>query len=294
MRSWKTIALGCASLGLAVAVDSSANATCTPLPYTFSSGTAAVATQVNSDLQGILSCPLFTGYTGIGTSTPSAPLDVSMGGTTHSYPQIRADGNGDMMLAAQGSLFFDGNYSYASGSYIGEYSTTSGTYDANTQKFSTSGVERMRINSAGNVGIGTVSPSMTFYVYGTAGGSNAWSTPSDLRLKKDITNITDGLDLVEKLRGVRFRWRTPEERKVGKTISLAVDHPQIGFIAQEVADVVPEAVNVPAKGSSDLYSLRESDLIPVLVEAIKEQQAEIKQQQAEIDQLQQKLNKAAP
>ena len=53
------------------------------------------------------------------------------------------------VLASGGALFFDGNYNYGSGNYIQPLAT-------NTQAFFTSGAERMRITSGGNIGIGTV------------------------------------------------------------------------------------------------------------------------------------------
>ena len=93
-------------------------------------------------------------------------ITATTGSTSHSAATIDVQGNGDMRLAAQGSLFFDNNYSYASGSYIGPYSNTSTTYDANTQKFTTAGTERMRITSTGNVGIGSVAPGGKLHVAG--------------------------------------------------------------------------------------------------------------------------------
>ena len=127
--------------------------------------------------------------------------------------------------------------------------------------------------------------SYAFYVNGAAAGTSAWSNVSDARLKANVTPITDGLATVERLRGVRFTWRAPADRTVGKTLTLPVGKPDIGFIAQEVAAVVPEAVDAPKDPAAEPYSLKDDKLIPVLVEAIKEQQAEIKQQQVEIDHL---------
>ena len=108
---------------------------------------------------------------GIGTTTPGSPLTV-VGTTTHSTPMVDVQGNGDIRMAAQGVMFFDNNYSYASGSYIGPYSSTSGTYDVNTQKFSTAGAERVRITSTGNVGIGSVSPLVKLKVAGDVEANN--------------------------------------------------------------------------------------------------------------------------
>lgn len=87
---------------------------------------------------------------GISNTTPGARLDVT-GPSTGSGITIRAGGGGDIVLNTNGSLFFDGNYSYASGNYIRPVST-------NTQSFFTSGTERVRITPGGNVGVGSTNP----------------------------------------------------------------------------------------------------------------------------------------
>jgi len=101
-----------------------------------------------------------TGNVGIGINAPEAKLDV-VGPATGSGITIRAGGGGDVVLASGGSLFFDGNYSYSSGNYIRPVS-------ANTQAFFTSGTERLRITSSGNVGIGTSTPVTKLEVAGGA------------------------------------------------------------------------------------------------------------------------------
>ena len=69
------------------------------------------------------------------------------------------------------------------------------------------------------------------------------------------------------LHGVRFDWKTKDfpEMKLG-------DEPQFGFIAQDVELVYPEIVSTDANG----YKMVDyPKLIPILVEAIKEQQTMI-------------------
>jgi len=88
---------------------------------------------------------------------------------------------------------------------------------------------------------------------------------------------------VQHLRGVRFQWREEAARTVGKGLKLASEEIHVGFIAQEVQAVAPEAVVVPPKDSVDgLYGLKEADLIPILVEAIKDQQKEIAALQTQV------------
>jgi hypothetical protein len=98
----------------------------------------------------------FSGDVGIGQPTPTGKLDV-WGPATGSGVTIRANGGGDVLLNSGGSLFFDNNYSYASGNYIRPISS-------NTQSFVTSGTERIRITSTGNVGINTAAPNGRFHI----------------------------------------------------------------------------------------------------------------------------------
>ena len=128
------------------------------------------------------------------------------------------------------------------------------------------------------------------YAIGPATGTGSWITTSDERLKKNIQQITDAVSLVERLRGVRYQWRTPTERTVGKTMNLPENQPQIGFVAQEVQSVVPEAVAARKSGAEEILGVANGTLIPVLVEAIKEQQAEIEQLRAAVA----SLKSAAP
>jgi hypothetical protein len=121
-----------------------------------------------------------------------------------------------------------------------------------------------------------------FYVNGSADGTQAWSSASDARLKKNVETIPGALELVEQLRGVRFEWRAESERDVGKDLNLPEGGPGVGFIAQEVEKVLPEAVNAPKNPASGVYTLKESDLIPILVEAVKAQQAEIVELRTEV------------
>jgi hypothetical protein len=114
-----------------------------------------------------------SGNVGIGTTGPSAKLHV-VGPVAGSGPTIRAGGGGDVLLGSGGSLFFDDNYSYSTGNYIRPVA-------ANTQAFFTSGAERMRITSTGNVGIGTTAPSYKLDVasggaYTARFGTNASDT----------------------------------------------------------------------------------------------------------------------
>jgi len=116
----------------------------------------------------------------------------------------------------------------------------------------------------------------TFYVNGTAGGKDSWNSLSDYRFKRDIQTIAGALDKVKKLRGVTFQWKD----------EASGAQPHIGFIAQEMAEVVPEVVNT----QGGVYSVQYAPVTAVLVEAIKEQQKMIEQLQEEIRWLKDEIN----
>jgi hypothetical protein len=83
-----------------------------------------------------------------------------VGPPTGSGAAIRASGGGDVIMNSGGTLFFDGNYSYASGNYIRPVAS-------NTQTFYTAGAERLRITPAGFIGIGTPAPLTKLDIRGT-------------------------------------------------------------------------------------------------------------------------------
>ena len=91
---------------------------------------------------------------------------------------------------------------------------------------------------------------------------------SDRNLKENIRTFP-GLEIVHKLRGVSFTWK-----KDGT--------PSTGVIAQEVEEVMPQAVHTAADGTK---SVDYDQLIAPLIEAVKAQQIEIDTLKAEIEKL---------
>jgi hypothetical protein len=199
------------------------------------------------------------GNVGIGMTTPYALLDLGTAVTTVKLALYESGGGNVYGIGVNaGALTFGAGLA------------------------SVTATPQMVFAAPGYLGIGTTSPGQALYVVGTAGGNNQWSVTSDSRLKKNVREITGALGLVERIRGVRYDWRTPGERQIGKALNLPVGQPQVGFVAQELKTVMPEAVNVPQNPSEQPYSIKEGDLVPVLVEAVKEQQAEIEQLRAEL------------
>ncbi len=127
------------------------------------------------------------------------------------------------------------------------------------------------------VGVGTASPSVELDVNGDIKAVSLTET-SDARYKRGVTDLPNALETVSKLRGVRYYWN--REAYPEKTFE---DGPQLGFLAQEVREIVPEVVSEDDSGS---LSLAYGKLVPLLVEAIKEQQARIQALEAEMSELQ--------
>lgn len=86
-------------------------------------------------------------------------------------------------------------------------------------------------------------------------------------MKTNIAPLENALDTIQKLRGVTYEWKqeaAPKATGIGK--------PHIGFIAQEVEQVLPQLVT---RNDKDLLHMDYTAVIPILVEAIKQQQRRI-------------------
>src|SRR5262249_41125077 len=104
-------------------------------------------------------------------------------------------------------------------------------------------------------------------VVGNVCATGTIGTCSDARFKKNVAPIDGALGQVERLRGVNFDWDREHFADRG-----FADARQIGFIAQEVQQVLPEVVS---KGADGYLSVDYGRVTPLLVEAIKAQQLEI-------------------
>jgi hypothetical protein len=80
--------------------------------------------------------------------------------------------------------------------------------------------------------------------------------PSDIRLKKDVKDITNGLEIINKLRPVSFNWKKNNNES-------------IGFIAQEIEEVLPEFVRDTRLNGELIKTIKQDKLIPYIVDSIK-------------------------
>ena len=285
------------------------------------STTSATALNLSGDTTGILQ--LATGATpttavtidasqnvGVGTASPTQKLNVVGNGIVSNNLTVGQALAGDSVLQV---------YSIYGGLRVGYNSTNVNYYDADSQIFrNTAGTERMRIDSSGNLLVGTttasgkiaavnasdviaaqtlvnngysnfigknLSGSNTFYVSGS-GTISAINTTisaiSDQRFKENIRDLDVGLSKVMELQPRLYDW------KEGKGADIKNAR---GFIAQEFEVVFPDLVDVwkeePPKGEEPYKSIRQ-DLIPVLVKAIQELKAIIDTQQTRITALEAK------
>lgn len=141
---------------------------------------------------------------------------------------------------------------------------------------------RMSIIGNGNVGIGTATPTATLTVNGSVSGTSAYQNLSDKRYKKDVLPIQDALHKVMLLNGVTFNWD-----KTATDMNLD-DKNHIGVLAQDIEQVLPQVVTT-ANDANKTKSVAYGDIVPVLIEAIKEQQAIIAALQKEVKLLKEKV-----
>ncbi|MEY3784525.1 MAG: hypothetical protein RLZZ230_847, partial [Candidatus Parcubacteria bacterium] len=147
-----------------------------------------------------------------------------------------------------------------------------GTFSNHQLRFQTNNTSRLTIDTNGKIGIGTTAPDQALDVIGTIqsstllGGATSLSTdvngniirtPSDIRLKTNIKDIDNSLAKVLALRGVYYDWADTERFGSER---------EVGFIAQEVDQVVPEVVR---KGG-EYWSLNTPNLLAVVVGAVQE------------------------
>jgi hypothetical protein len=138
--------------------------------------------------------------------------------------------------------------------------------------------------------VGTPSQAM-FAVYTNLLYAAGVQITSDERMKSNIKRLESGIALnkIKLINAYRYdynenMYRNVDEKKRAALVSSGKN--QIGFMAQELINIVPEAVK--KDDSTGTYSVNYIMLIPILVEAIKEQQKLITELQLSIIDLQNK------
>jgi hypothetical protein len=241
-----------------------------------------------------------SGNVGVGTTAPVNKLDVAGDVALNGKHAFRASADGWLRLNQDGAntagthtpgLFAPnslnvggrngwvnpgGGNAWVAGQLVSSSVVTSGEIEAQGAF--------LRVRGAGNEqtylgGDGAGSDVQIGSFNGAIGGVGFWNAQnaqymdihylrsfphSDARSKTNIEGISGALDVVKRLRGVLYDWKAENLRsKHGK---------EAGFIAQEIQEVLPAAVNEDGRG---LLGIAMNAIPPYLVEAIKEQQTEI-------------------
>ena len=255
-----------------------------------------------------------SGNVGIGTSTINAKFQLQVGDVMPS-----ASGNmatGVVIQAGSGSQALNIGTTVTN-SYVwlnSAYANNSNS--ATPMVFMTGATERMRIDSSGNLLVGTTTQASTakisiagsvgatagylchagisagnvfgnvFNFFWTSSSLQAWiditnvgtvTLVSDYRIKKDIvTQDTPAIARINQLRPVTY------ERTDYKNLYKADGVAREGFIAHELQEIIPSAVEGEKDAENQIQSLSLDALCSVMVKAIQEQQALITDLQARL------------
>ena len=190
------------------------------------------------------------GNVGIGTTTPAKTVDVN-GDLTVNNNRLFI-GNGSAALPSL-AFAFDGN--------VGMYKPA-----ADNIGLVTNGIEQVRIDQSGNVGIGTTSPSFPLEMgsgaHVTTGG--VWTDASSRQYKENISNLTqeEAIDALATLNPVKFNYKAEK------------DEEYVGFIAEDVPDLVATKAR---------KSLSPMDIVAVLTKVVQQQQQKIAELEARLN-----------
>ena len=234
-----------------------------------------------------------TGNVGLGTNSPEGKVHIYNGDAS-----VAPDGDADELVVENSSrsgisilsgesnghtgslLFGSASDAFAAGVVWSYYNKTLTLKSQNSNGIvkiaSANNSLAMTIDTSQDIkieqslGIGVAASSTT----GRLDCSNdvvAYST-SDKRLKENIKPLDNALDKVLKISGVEFDWKelTEEEKK---TIHGNEGH-DVGVIAQEIEEVLPEVVTERDTGYK---AVKYEKIVPILIEAIKEQQKQIEE-----------------
>jgi hypothetical protein len=206
------------------------------------------------------------GNLGIGKTSPAAKLDITGGNWNV------AGGEGDFRIG-------DGTYRFK----IGVANSGGGAGDVRLNAHG--GTNRLIFGGGGNDVLQVTSSDVLPWATNTSSlGSSAlkWTVvyatngtiqTSDARLKENISELGYGLESLLKLKPVSFTWKNDNNGK---------EH--LGLLAQDVEKVINEVVD---KGSdpSQTLGINYSELVPVLIKSIQEQQKQIDELKAMVEKL---------
>ncbi|RXK86582.1 tail fiber domain-containing protein [Filimonas effusa] len=193
------------------------------------------------------------------TAMGAAAFDPSLG---NSHPYCSALG--------YKAFFNDGVVSSSSGSSSGQL-VNSVAMGALAQVVNTPGAIILGSTATGftsNVGIGLYNPSYKVHVNGAVMASGSFVNLSDKRLKRELPPMVQALEKLMAVKGVSYSWKRDKAMQWGLTMD-SLRH--FGFVAQDLEKSFPEVVQT-GSDSLRLKTVAYTALIPVLTQAIQEQQ----------------------
>ena len=197
-----------------------------------------------------------SGNVGVGTASAISKLHLFSGGATDNVLEQIQNGTRSWSIGINGASDF--------------FRITDNTV----------GTARMTILNTGFVGINTTAPDQFLSVNGDADkslGGGSWQFFSDERLKNIKGRFNSGLKAVMQLQPIRYQY------KPDNVLGLKSGVEQIGFGAQALQKIIPEAVSKNANG----YLMVNNDpILWTMLNAIKEQQKEIVELKGQIQKLQ--------
>ncbi len=213
---------------------------------------------------------------GSGASVIDAFTDLNLGGTTTMGGNLDMNGN-ELILDADGD--------------------TSITADTDDQiHFKAGGSDQVKINpnhfypatdSAVNLGDSSRA-FLALYVDRIGVGTNASSTDGEIRatnnitayyssdicLKENLNPIENSIEKIQAISGYNFDWKDEVIKERGGEDDYFVRKSDVGVVAQEIEAILPEACATRPDGTK---AVRYEQLVPLLIEGIKELKAEIEE-----------------
>ena len=178
---------------------------------------------------------------------------------------------------------------YNAGNNVGSAASNSTYIGYGVQANNTSTSNEIVIGTGGNVGKGNSTGYIAPYNGGVYQGNNSttWSTTSDQRLKKNIVDNTVGLSAITQIKVRNFEYRLPDEvTDLDKSNAVNITGTQLGVIAQELQQILPDCVKTESTG---VMSVDASNVLWHLVNAVQQLNALITAQATEIQALKAKV-----
>lgn len=272
------------------------------LPTVGTAGTTAYPASITTDAYGRVTATTAGSVTS-GTVTnvslsPGSIGSVTSPSTTPVITLNKATASIDGYLAAADFTTFNNkvgltgsDISLSSGSFLtgnGNFTTTNGNFTSNNGSLylfngdlqlsagdmNLLGSSSIYVDASGIVQFGILASGSNAAVYADGSG-NLTLTSSDIRLKEDVAPLVNNLAKALLLNPVSYKWK-PEANR-GKQV-------EVGFIAQEVREIVPEVVGEMRNEEKHL-TLDYAHLAPILTGAIQELNAKIEALTAEVEAL---------